>query len=76
VNLENTYNIYATRLVSIDGEDVASYSMSYLRSCIAVVAQEPVLFSGTVLENILYGISRNISPKEVLSLACLAFLHI
>jgi ATP-binding cassette, subfamily B (MDR/TAP), member 1 len=58
-----------TRLVSIDGEDVASYSMHYLRSCIAVVAQEPVLFSGTVLENILYGISRNISPKEVLSLS-------
>lgn len=40
--------------VALDGEDVSLLSPEYLRRAVAVVGQEPVLFSGTVLDNIAY----------------------
>lgn len=41
--------------VMIDGTDIASVSLRSLRSQIAVVTQQTVLFEGTVAENIAYG---------------------
>jgi len=40
--------------VSLDGADVRSMRLADLRHTMAVVAQEPVLFSGTILANIAY----------------------
>ncbi|GAB4546482.1 MAG: ABC transporter ATP-binding protein [Phycisphaerales bacterium] len=42
--------------VTIDGVDLAGVSLASLRDQIAVVTQETVLFRGTVLENIGYGL--------------------
>ncbi|XP_062395061.1 ATP-binding cassette, sub-family B (MDR/TAP), member 4 [Sardina pilchardus] len=42
-------------LVSIDGHDIRSLNVRYLRSLIGVVSQEPVLFATTIAENIRYG---------------------
>ena len=41
--------------ISIDGSDIAQVSQNSLRREIAVVFQEPALFSGTIRENIAYG---------------------
>jgi len=41
--------------VTVDGVDVREYSLSALRDDIAIVEQNPYLFSGTVAENIAYG---------------------
>ena len=41
--------------VRVDGHDVRDYRLQRLRGSIAVVEQEPYLFSGTVAENIAYG---------------------
>jgi len=41
--------------VRVDGHDVREYSLQALRSGIAIVEQQPYLFSGTVAENIAYG---------------------
>jgi len=41
--------------VSIDGTDVRDYRLRRLREEIAVVEQQPYLFSGTVAENVAYG---------------------
>ncbi|KAK0635675.1 P-loop containing nucleoside triphosphate hydrolase protein [Bombardia bombarda] len=41
--------------ISINGVDVAKMNVKSLRRRIGIVAQEPVLFSGTVAENIAYG---------------------
>jgi ATP-binding cassette subfamily B protein len=41
--------------VRIDGRDVRAYDLQALREEIAVVEQNPYLFSGTVAENIAYG---------------------
>ncbi len=41
--------------VRVDGVDVREYGLRALRSEIAIVEQNPYLFSGTVAENIAYG---------------------
>ncbi len=41
--------------ITLDGTDINELSLSALRNAIGVVQQEVYLFSGTVLENILYG---------------------
>ena len=41
--------------ITLDGTDIRELSLSSLRNAIGVVQQEVYLFSGTVLENILYG---------------------
>lgn len=41
--------------VRIDGFDLRSVTQSSLRSQIAIVPQDPILFGGTIRENILYG---------------------
>ena len=41
--------------VLIDGVDISSYGLRSLRERIAVVTQEPILFSGSIGDNIRYG---------------------
>lgn len=41
--------------VLLDGRDVKTLPLSFLRRSIAVVQQDATLFSGTVIQNILYG---------------------
>ncbi|ETM30814.1 hypothetical protein L914_21510, partial [Phytophthora nicotianae] len=42
-------------MVTLDGHDVRSLSLPWLRDRISLVSQEPVLFSGTIAENIALG---------------------
>lgn len=44
-----------TGAVLLDGHDVRALPLSYVRSQIGLVQQEPFLFNGTVRENIAYG---------------------
>jgi len=41
--------------ITIDGQDISDVSQASLRTAIAVVFQEPALFSGTIRDNIAYG---------------------
>jgi ATP-binding cassette, subfamily B, bacterial MsbA len=41
--------------VTLDGVDVRHLSLAELRSTVGLVPQEPMLFAGTVRENLLYG---------------------
>ncbi|WP_135363895.1 ABC transporter ATP-binding protein [Halosimplex halophilum] len=42
-------------VVRVDGRDVREYGLQALRDHVAVVEQQPYLFSGTVAENVAYG---------------------
>lgn len=44
--------------VTIDGNDISSFTLASVRSQIAVVLQDPVLFHGSVFDNIAYGTER------------------
>jgi len=52
--LPRFYDVQQGRVL-IDGRDVRDLKVRSLRRAIAVVPQEPVLFSGTIWENIQYG---------------------
>ena len=41
--------------VELDGHDIRTLNVGWLRDNIGVVAQEPVLFDTTIAENIRYG---------------------
>ncbi|XP_010514540.1 PREDICTED: ABC transporter B family member 22-like [Camelina sativa] len=63
-------------IVKIDGRDIKSYHLRSLRQHIALVSQEPVLFAGTIRENIMYGgISDKIDESEVIVAAKAANAH-
>lgn len=50
--------------VTIDGQDIRTFNVRYLREIIGVVSQEPVLFSTTIAENIRYG-RGNVTMDEI-----------
>ncbi|GAA5814177.1 hypothetical protein MFLAVUS_007670 [Mucor flavus] len=63
--------------VSLDHKDVKSYSLNNLRSHMALVAQEPVLFDMTIGENILFGADdqMKISREEIESACKVSNIH-
>ncbi|GJN27254.1 hypothetical protein PR202_gb15259 [Eleusine coracana subsp. coracana] len=60
--------------VMVDGRDIRSFGLAHLRSRIALVSQEPTLFSGTIRDNIMYGDERA-TEDEVVNAAKLANAH-
>lgn len=60
--------------VLIDNQDIKNSTISSLRSKIALVSQEPILFDDTVRENICYG-KKSASDDEIVSAAKSAAAH-
>jgi ATP-binding cassette subfamily B protein len=60
--------------VTIDGRDIRQYTLSSLRSQVAVVLEDPMLFAASVRENIAYG-APDASPEEIEAAARLAEAH-
>ena len=58
----------------IDGKDVKSYNIKWLRQHIGVVSQEPVLFASSIAENIRFG-RDGISDEEIELAARQANVH-
>ncbi|MBF0201173.1 MAG: ABC transporter ATP-binding protein [Desulfamplus sp.] len=58
----------------VGGVDVRKISLSSLRGMISIVTQEPILFNGTVRDNIRYG-RLTASDQEVEAAARAAFAH-
>ena len=60
--------------VLLDGKDFKSLSVPWLRKQIALVGQEPVLFSGTIHENIARG-KQGATREDVIAAAKMANAH-
>ncbi|MFQ3598749.1 MAG: ABC transporter transmembrane domain-containing protein [Chloroherpetonaceae bacterium] len=60
--------------ILIDGKDAREYALSELRSQMAIVPQDVMLFGGTILENIAYGNPRA-SEAEIIEAAKKAHAH-
>ncbi|MGC8641581.1 MAG: ABC transporter transmembrane domain-containing protein [Isosphaeraceae bacterium] len=60
--------------ILVDDRDIRDYPLGFLRSQMAVVLQEGLLFGGTIAENIRYG-RLDASPDEVRRAAQLANAH-
>ena len=50
--------------VLIDGHDISKVKFDNIRDCIAVMTQDPFLFTGTIRENLLYG-NENVTDDEM-----------
>ncbi|CAM5112321.1 unnamed protein product [Natator depressus] len=51
-------------MITIDGHDIKTLNLRYLREIIGVVNQEPVLFATTIAENIRYG-REDVTMEEI-----------
>jgi len=71
--LPRFYDVEGGR-VTLDGVDVRHLSLRELRGHIGMVPQEPMLFAGTVRENLVYG-DLSASQEEILEAARLAHAH-
>jgi len=60
--------------ILIDGSDIRSFTLNSLRHQIGIVGQEPLLFVGTIADNIRYG-KPDASEKEVINAAKAANVH-
>jgi ATP-binding cassette, subfamily B, bacterial len=60
--------------ILLDDVDLNSYSVAHLRQQLAVISQEPVLFSATVADNIAYG-RLDGSRSEIIAAATAARAH-
>lgn len=60
--------------VLIDGYDIRTLNINMLRSNIATVEQEPVLFSTTIAENIRYG-RPDATDQDVIAAAQMSGAH-
>ncbi len=60
--------------VRVGGKPIDSFQLKWLRAQIGVVSQEPVLFSGTIAENIQYG-NEDASQEDIEHAAVAANAH-
>jgi ABC-type multidrug transport system fused ATPase/permease subunit len=60
--------------INVDRKDIRDYDLKWLRSNIGLVSQEPVLFSGTISENIRFG-NIDATDADVKNAAQLANAH-
>ena len=60
--------------ILLDGKDIKTLNVAWLRSHIGIVSQEPVLFTGSVEENIRFGKS-DATDEEVRAAAKMANAH-
>ena len=61
------YNPSRGRIL-IDGQDIGNLQLRSLRQEIAVVTQNPILFDGTIMENVAYG--RSTATEQEIIAAC------
>jgi len=74
VNLVSRFYDVDHGAILVDGVDIRRIRLKDLRSQIGIVSQEPVLFSGTIAENISYG-RPGASFEDIVAAARLANAH-
>ncbi|KAK9328060.1 P-loop containing nucleoside triphosphate hydrolase protein [Lipomyces starkeyi] len=73
--IERFYNPLSGQVL-LDGQDISTLNINAYRSHIALVQQEPILYSGTVRENIKYGsLDPEISDEKMLEVCKQANIH-
>ena len=69
----------AAGTISLNGVEVNQLNLDWYRGLLGVVNQEPVMFSGTIRENLLMGVDRAVSEEELKSVCeqalCMDFIN-
>ncbi|KAL6848608.1 hypothetical protein ACP4OV_021191 [Aristida adscensionis] len=61
--------------ILLDGMEISNLKISWLRDQMGLVSQEPVLFSGTIRDNIAYGRHEDVTEEEIVAAAKAANAH-
>jgi ATP-binding cassette subfamily B (MDR/TAP) protein 1 len=61
--------------ITLDGKEIQSLQVKWLRQQMGLVSQEPVLFNDTIRANIAYGKGGDASEAEIIAAAELANAH-
>jgi len=64
IGIFNFFDICFPSQITLDGRDIRTLNVKWLRENIGIVSQEPVLFATTIAENIRYG-REDISDAEI-----------
>ena len=72
--LERFYDPDSGR-ISLDGIEIKSLKVSWLRDQMGLVGQEPLLFNDTIRANITYGKHGDVTEEEVMAVAKAAKAH-
>ena len=64
LNLALGFNLATNGQILVDGKDITTIDLHSYRSHIAIVPQNSVLFTGTIRENITYGIE-NVTERDI-----------
>lgn len=72
--LERLYDVQSGEIL-LNGRNIATFTRAQWVSCVTAVTQEPVLFSGTIRENIGYGKAMKCTQEEVERAAKAANAH-
>ena len=72
-NLVPLFYIPTEGVILIDGQDIRDISLTSLRSNIALVSQDVILFDESIRDNIAYGALANSSEDEVVTVAKSAY---
>ena len=62
-------------VILLDGKNLKSLKLSWLRQQLGLVGQEPVLFNDTIRANIAYGKEEEVSEEEIIAAAEAANAH-
>lgn len=61
--------------IQIEGKDIRDWNTRDLRSQVAVVEQKPTIFSGTIRDNLVYGLAREVLEIEIHDLLRYVGIH-
>jgi len=75
VNLLQRFYDVSSGTIMIDGKDLTSFNLQKHRHRTGIVTQDPTLFSGTILSNILYGMPDTTPAEEAIQAAKRANAH-
>lgn len=54
--------------IFVDSTDVREWDLKTLRQQIGIVEQTPIVFNGTIKDNLMYGLERKISEKDIIKI--------
>lgn len=72
--LERFYDPYSGRVL-LDGVDIKTFRLSWLRQQMGLVGQEPILFNESIRANIAYGKEEDATEDEIIAAANAANAH-
>lgn len=65
LNLIDRLYPLAKGTIAVDGQDIAGISLHSFRQAVGYVTQESVMYSGTIRQNLLYGLDRTPDDREL-----------